>query len=145
MRQRGVLLACGLQPVNFRENSGLDMRRRQDAAVGAVAQRLLILRVLAGQHGEVLRTPAQQFAGLVAVRAAILEADDVGVGGQAQHRLVAEIDAGAVGNVVQRYWMRGAIGERAEVKLKSLLRRPRIIRAGNQIEAVSYTHLTLPT
>jgi hypothetical protein len=53
--------------------------------------------------------------------------------GQSQHRLIAEIDAGPVGNVVEHDRMRGALRERAEVKLQSALRRPRIIGAGNQI------------
>ena len=71
-----------MQLVNLREGFGFDMRGRQDAAVGAVAQRLVVLRVLAGQNGEVLRAAAQQFERLVAVRAAILQADDIGMAGQ---------------------------------------------------------------
>src|SRR5216683_7080145 len=53
--------------------------------------------------------------------------------GEPQYRLVTEIDAGPVGNVVEHHRVRGAIRERAEVKLKAALRWPRIIRAGNQV------------
>ena len=42
------------------------MRGRQNAAVGAVDQRFMILRILAGEHGEALRAAAQQFERLVA-------------------------------------------------------------------------------
>ena len=38
--------------------------------------------------------------------------------GQPQHRLIAEIDAGPVGNVVEHDRMRRAIGERVEVQLQ---------------------------
>ena len=53
--------------------------------------------------------------------------------GQPQHRLVAEVDAGPVGNVVEHDRVLGVIGERAEVKLQPSLRRPRVIWAGDQI------------
>ena len=64
---------------------------------------------------------------------ALLQAGDIGMFGQVQHRLSAKIDAGPVGNVVEHDRVRSAIGERAEVQLQPALRRPRIIRAGNQI------------
>src|ERR1700716_4467264 len=76
------------------------MRGRQNAAVGAIDQRLMILSVLAGENGEAGGTPAQQFERLLPIIRTILEADDTGMIGQPQHRLIAEIDAGPVGNVV---------------------------------------------
>ena len=109
------------------------MRGRQNSAVGAVAERFETLCVLAGQDGEVLPPPAQQLARLATVRAAILQPDDVGMIGETQHRLVAEIDAGPVGNVVEQHRMAGAIGKRAEVQLQPALRRPRIRRTRDQV------------
>src|ERR1700686_299541 len=109
------------------------MRGRENAAIGAVDQRLVILSILAGENGESGGTPAQQIERLVAVRGAFLQSDDGGMPGEPQHRLVAEVDAGPVGNVVEHDRMRRAICERAEMKLQSMLRRPRIIRAGNQV------------
>src|SRR6202011_283592 len=120
-------------PVDLRKRFGLEMRRGQNAAIGAIAQRLMIMSILAGKNGETFRTPAQQIERLIAVRATVLQSDYVRMRGQSQHRVVAEIDAGPVGNVVERNRMRGAIRERAEVKLQAALRWPRIIRAGNQI------------
>jgi hypothetical protein len=42
--------------------------------------------------------------------------------GQPQHRLIAEIDAGPVGNVVEHYRVRSAIRECAEAARTSPLR-----------------------
>ncbi len=77
------------------------MRRQQDGAVGAVGERVEILRVLAGQHAEAGRPPAQEIDRLFAVGGAILDADDVLVFGQLQERLVRKVDRGAVGDVVE--------------------------------------------
>src|SRR6267154_2888280 len=109
------------------------MRGCQNAAVGAVGQRLMKLSILAGENREVFGAPLQQIERLVAVFRAILEAGDVAMGGQPQHRLVAKIDAGPVGDVVEHDRMRGAIRKRCEMKQEALLRRPRVVWAGNQV------------
>src|SRR3982074_1714812 len=109
------------------------MRGCQNAAICAIDQRLMILSVLAGENGEVFGAPVQQIEQLVAVTRAILEAGDVAMVGQPQHRLVAKIDAGPVGDVVEHDRMRGAIRKRTEMKPEALLRRPRVVWAGNQV------------
>src|SRR6266550_2108580 len=109
------------------------MRGGQNAAVGAIEQRLMIVSVLAGENGEAGRAPAQEFERLLPLTTTILESDDIGMIGQPQHRLIAEIDAGPIGNVVEHDGVARAIGERTEVPLQALLRRPRVIWAGNQV------------
>ena len=131
MRRRDCPAAISLP--HLRKGLGLDMSRRQDAAIGAIEQRLVILRVLAGQNGEIRTRAGATDRATGRDRRAILQPDDVRMTGQPQHRLVAEIDAGPVGDVVDQDRMRGAIGERFEVQLQSALRGPRIIRARDQI------------
>ena len=61
---------------------GLEMGGRQDGAVGAVAQRLMILRVLAGQDREILRPPAQQIERLARSAQQSFRPDDVRMFGE---------------------------------------------------------------
>jgi hypothetical protein len=91
------------------------------------------MRILAGQNGEVRRSPAQQIERLSAIGAAVLEAHDVAVTGQPQHGLIAEIDGGPVRNVVEQDGLCNALRERREVKFKAALRGPRIRGTGDQI------------
>ena len=63
-------------------------------------QRSVKKRILAGQHRKAFRPVAQQVERLRGIGRAILDADDVGELREPQHLLVAEIDAGAIGNVV---------------------------------------------
>ena len=60
MRPRDVALARHHQASNVCERFGFDMRGCQNAAVGAIDQRLVILSVLAGENGEARGAPAQQ-------------------------------------------------------------------------------------
>jgi len=64
----------------------------------AVDQRIVILRVLAGEHAKARRPPPQQVDRLRAVGAAILHAHDVRMFGKPQQRLVVDVDRGAVGD-----------------------------------------------
>ncbi len=83
------------------ENPGLNVGRQQDGAVGAVLERIVILRILAGQHAKAGRPVAQERDRLRAVGAAILHADDVRMFGERKQRVVAKTDGRAVGNVVE--------------------------------------------
>ena len=83
------------------ENFGLDMGRQQDGAIGAVAQRLVILGVLADQHAKASRPSPQQLDRLRTVGAAILQANDVRMFGKREQRVVIEMNGGPVGNVVE--------------------------------------------
>ena len=85
-RQRRIGIALLQEGPHRRENVGLDMRRQQDGAIGAVAERLEILRVLAGQDPEAGRPATQEIDRLRAVGAAILQADDVRMFGEPQQR-----------------------------------------------------------
>ena len=76
-RQRGIVLARHHQAPNQREGFGFDMRGGENAAVGAIDQRLVILSILAGENGEAGRAPAQQFERLLALTTTILESDDI--------------------------------------------------------------------
>ena len=119
---------CLQQRAHRGEASVSMMRRQQDGAVGAVGERLVILRVLAGQDPKAGRPPAKQVDRLRAVGAAILQADDVRMLGELQQRLVGEVDRGPVGNVVEHDRPRGVIGERGEMLQQAALRRPRCSR-----------------
>ena len=55
--QGGIALAGGCQPVDFGERTGFHMSGRKDTAVRAIAQRVHILRIFAGQDGEIVRAP----------------------------------------------------------------------------------------
>ena len=52
---------------------------------------------------------------------------------QLQHRLVAEIDAGAIGDVVDHQRMRGALREHGEVLQHAALRRARVVWRRDQV------------
>ena len=64
-------------------------------------ERVVILRVFAGQDAETGAEAAQQFDRLGAVGATILQADDVRMFGELQQRLVADVDRAPVGDVVE--------------------------------------------
>jgi hypothetical protein len=93
-------------------------RRRRRSALRYCASSPVSMAKFSGRR-------QQQLERLRAVGAAILQADDVGMRGQLQHRRVAEIDAGPVGNVVEHDRMGGAIGQCFEVQ------RIRAARAAN--------------
>jgi hypothetical protein len=78
-RQRGIAFARHHQVPNQRERFGFDMRGGQNAAVGAIEQRLMIVSVLAGENGEAGRAPAQEFERLLPLTTTILESDDIGM------------------------------------------------------------------
>ena len=109
------------------------MCRGEDATIGPVGQRPVVKSVLTGQHCEVGRAAAQQVKRLCGVRRTILDADDVCTVGELQHRLVAEVDAGAIRDVVDQDGSRRAVSQRREMAEQSLLRWSSIVGAGNQI------------
>jgi hypothetical protein len=53
--------------------------------------------------------------------------------GEPQHGLVFEIDRSPVGNVVEHDRPRGVIRQRGEVLQQTALRRPCVVRAGDQV------------
>ena len=90
------------------------MRRRQDAAVGAVAYHGEKERVLASQHGEVGWLSREQLQRLRNAARAVLDADDVPPLGEAQQRVVGEVDRRPIGNVVDEDLAVGRVGEAAK-------------------------------
>ena len=109
------------------------MGRGENPAIGAVRDRAIEQRVLAGEHGEAGRTRTHQIEGLRLVDAAVLHADDVGKLGEAEQRRVREIHARAVRDVVDDDRPVGRAGERREMPVETFLRRPHVIGAGDQI------------
>ena len=91
------------------------MGRCENGAVRAVCQCVVGLCVFAGQYGEAGRAPALQFNRLRADGAAVLQPDNVWVFCELQHRVIAEIDAGPVGDVVDHHRMGCLVGQCAEV------------------------------
>src|SRR6516162_7210239 len=103
------------------ESFGLNVRREQDSAIGAVCEGLVLggktglMRVLAGQDPEVGRPAAQEIERLLALGAAILQADDVLVFGKLEQRVVTDIDRGTVGNVVKHDRPGSMVSKNAEM------------------------------
>jgi heavy metal translocating P-type ATPase len=77
-----------------------------------VRRRFVRLRRSTGEAG---RAPALQFNRLRADGAAVLQPDNVWMFCELQHRVVAEIDAGPVGDVVDHHRMGCLVGQCAEV------------------------------
>ena len=100
-RLRRLAIALPQQRAHRGKAFSLDMGRQQDGAVGTVGQRIEILRIVAVQHPETRGTPGQQVDRLRAVGATILQADNVGMARQVQQGIVRDVDAGAVGDVVE--------------------------------------------
>jgi len=115
--------------VHAEEPLGVDVRRRENPAVGAVGEHRVEPRVVAGQHGESLRAQAQQLDRLREVARGVLHADDVRQLPQPQQRLVREVDARAVGNVVDQDPLVGRLGDPREVLPHPVLARPVVVRA----------------
>ena len=112
---------------------GLDMRRQQDRAVGAVGERVVILRVLAGQHAKAggrrrsksidcARSAPQSFMPTM-----------FGCSASCSSVSLVRLTRGAVGDVVEHDRPRGVVGERGEMLHQAALRRPRLIGARDQI------------
>jgi hypothetical protein len=131
--ERPVAVARQDACAHGRETRGIDVRGSEDAALGAMSERTIEPGVLTGQHREARRPPTQEIEALRGDRAAVLDADHSLELGQAEHRLVREIDAGAVGDVVKRERLARVRGERLEMPTQSFLRRPRVIGAGDEI------------
>jgi hypothetical protein len=82
------------------ETGRREVRRCEDAAVGTMRQHRVIKIVLAGHHGKTRFALAQQFQRLGEIARGALDADDIGLIGQREQRVVGQIDRDAVGNVV---------------------------------------------
>src|ERR1700722_13466764 len=113
----------------------LDVGREQDRAVGAIAQRIEIQRILAGQDTKAGGPAPQQLDRLGAVGAAVLHADDVGVIGEFKQRAGLKRDRRAVGDVVKHDRPGGMVGKRSKVLREAALRGARVIGARDQITA----------
>ena len=131
--QRGRLVAGVHEIADGGETRGVDMRRGENAAVGALRQRRVEQRVLAGHHGKSRRLRADEIERLRLVGAAVLHAGDVGQRGQAQQRVVRHVHAGAIRDVVDDDRPRGLTRQRREVAIEPFLRGPRVIRARDQV------------
>jgi hypothetical protein len=105
----------------------------ENAAIGAVGDDAEELRVLARHDREARRPPADEIEALRRIGAAILDPDDGVEPGKLEQRLVGEIDAGPIGDVVDGDRLRRARRQRGEMLLQAGLRWPRVIRAGDEI------------
>ena len=110
--QRTCVIAAQHRLADRDKRLRLDMRGRQNAAVGALRQRVVKQRILPGQHREAIRPVPQQIERLRRIRRAILHADDVWKLRKPQHLLVAEIDAGSIRDVVDHDRLCRAVGQR---------------------------------
>ncbi len=106
--------------------------RGEDAAVAAQAEAVEVEDVLSREDGEVRRRVQEELHRLPDVAAGVLEAAHGREGRELADRLVLDIAAGAVGDVVDEDGKPGDVRQGAEVLEDAALVRPVVVGTGNE-------------